>query len=251
MLNGRDVIYTYDGSFEGLMSVVFECYLTHTRPYDICCGENVQEVLMCCQKDVETNPERADRVIRSIYSKISSAAFYHIYCAYLSEAEGRELAVLDFLDAGYKYGASVVNRLNLDGVYTLMNIAKTVASEAHLYLGFVRFKKLSGGIYYSEIEPKAHVLPIISNHFCERFSSMPFMIHDIKHGECLVYNGKSVEIRRVESEPILKYDEDEKLFQSMWRDFYNTIAIKERRNEKCRNSLLPKRYRRCMTEFAV
>lgn len=249
MLNRRDVIYTYDGSFEGLMSVVFECYLRKSHPYDICRAENMQPVLFCENINIPADPQRAGRVIKSIYQKISSGAFYHIYCAYLSETPGCEMKILDFLEAGYKFGPSVTKRLNLDCVYQLIDTAKTAASEAHLYRGFIRFKKLRSGVYYSEIEPKAHVLPIISHHFCERFSSMPFIINDLNHSECLVYNGVSAEIRAVESTPLLKYADDEPVFQDMWRQFYKTISIKERRNEKCRTSLLPKRYRRCMTEF--
>ena len=249
MLNRRDVIYTYDGSFEGLMSAIFDCYYRHDYPYDICNERNMQTVLFCDYVRSSADHEKAGRVMNSISAKISSEAFYHIYCAYLSETDGREMKIFDFLHLGYKFGASVTNRMNLDGVWKLINTAKAVASEAHLYRGFVRFKKLENEVYYSEIEPKGRVLPLISHHFCERFSSMPFMIHDLSHSECLVYNGASVELRETNSAPLLKYAEDEQAFQEMWREFYNTIAIKERRNEKCRMSLLPKRYWRCMTEF--
>lgn len=249
MLNRRDVIYMYDGTFEGLMSAVFDCYYGHDYPYDICAEKNMQTVLFCDYLRSSADPKKADRVINSIFSKISSEAFYYIYCAYLSETDGREMKIFDFLYAGYKFGASITQRMNLDSVWKLVTTAKTVASEAHLYLGFVRFKKLENGVYYSEIEPKGRVLPLLSQHFSKRFASMPFMIHDLNHAECLVYNGASLEIRETDSTPILKYSEDEKLFQDMWREFYKTIEIKERHNEKCRMTLLPKRYWRCMTEF--
>ena len=35
----------------------------------------------------------------------------------------------------------------------------------------------------------------------------------------------------------------------MWRNYFQTIAIEQRRNPKCQNTHLPKRYRHVMTEF--
>ena len=249
MLNRRDVIYTYDGSFEGLMSVVFDCYSHHEYPFDICPDENMQTVLFCDSVYSATDPVKSDRVIRSIIKKISPAAFYHLYCAYLSESAGKEMKIFDFIVDGYRYGASIINRLNLDSARNLMQIAKATASEAYLYLGFIRFQKLQNNVYYGEIEPKGHVLPLVAHHFRERFSSMPFIINDLTHRECLIYNGKNTEMRYTDAPPELAHAEDETEIQALWREFYDTIAIKERRNEKCRMTMMPKRYWRCMTEF--
>ena len=43
--------------------------------------------------------------------------------------------------------------------------------------------------------------------------------------------------------------ENEQLYRTLWKQFYNTIAIKERYNPRCQNTFLPKRYRSTMTEF--
>lgn len=249
MLNGRDVIYVYDNSFYGLMSAVFEAYSRHEYPTDILPQDNIQLRLDCDYFHISTDDKKADRVIMSITKKISSSALYYIYCVYLSALCDKEMRIFNFLVDGYKYGSSIINRLNLESASKLINAAKTISSEAHLYLGFIRFKKLKNGVYYSEIEPKGRILPLISEHFCKRFSSMPFLINDLTHNECLAYNGKDTEIRYVDTSPILKYSEDEEKFAKMWREFYDEIEIKERHNEKCRMSMLPKRYRRCMTEF--
>ncbi len=43
--------------------------------------------------------------------------------------------------------------------------------------------------------------------------------------------------------------ESEAAFRALWRRFYDTIAIKERENPRCRMSHMPKRYWGVMTEF--
>ncbi len=249
MLNRRDIVYVYDGSFYGLLCAIFECYYNHEYPADIKEDLNLQAQLFCDYFHVRTDNEKAERVIRSILSKISAKALYCIYCVYLSHIDGKEMQIFDFLAAGYRFGASVINRMNLDCVANVVNTAQTISAEAEKYLGFVRFKKLKDGIYYSEIEPKNRILHIISNHFCKRFQSMPFLINDLTHKECIFYNGKSSEIYEVNSSPSLEYCDDEQSFSDMWKEFYDTIEIKERHNEKCRMSHMPKRYWKYMTEF--
>ena len=249
MLNGRYIIYIYDGSFYGLMSAIFDCYYNHEYPFDIRTDENMQTELFCEYFYSVTDNSKAERVINSVINKISSAALYHIYCTFLSDSDEKEMMIFDFLIEGYKYGASVIDRMTSDRVFRLIDTAKRTSGEAHLYKGFVRFKKLKNGVFFSEIEPKGRVLPLILNHFCSRFSTLPFVICDLTHKECIVYNGKTAEIKEFFSVPELQYADDEERFSDMWKDFYNTIEIKERHNEKCRMGMLPKRYWRCMTEF--
>ena len=44
-------------------------------------------------------------------------------------------------------------------------------------------------------------------------------------------------------------DETEARYRLLWKRFYDTIAIKERYNPKCRMTQMPKRYWGTMTEF--
>ena len=38
-------------------------------------------------------------------------------------------------------------------------------------------------------------------------------------------------------------------YRKLWKTFFDTVAIRERHNERCQNTFLPKRYRSTMTEF--
>ncbi len=43
---------------------------------------------------------------------------------------------------------------------------------------------------------------------------------------------------------------EEERYRELWKGFYDTIAIKERHNPRCRMTMMPKRYRGHMTEFS-
>lgn len=249
MLNRRDIIYLYDGTFKGLMSAVFECYLNHEYPQNIEADGNEQLYIGMTGYRVATNKNHASRVEKSIKEKISPYAFGAVYRAFLSEESGIEAEIFEFIRLGLGVGASIINQLNIDCVNRVMFASKAVSQEAHLYTGFVRFSKLEGEIYYSQIEPKHNILPVIAKHFSERYASMPFLIYDKKRALCLVYNGNGTQIRDVCGEPVIKLSEDEEEYRRMWKEFFNTIEIKERHNEKCQNNHLSKRFRNNMTEF--
>ena len=44
-------------------------------------------------------------------------------------------------------------------------------------------------------------------------------------------------------------DEKEAQYRRLWKTFFDTIAIRERRNPRCQRSNMPLRYRSTMTEF--
>lgn len=249
MSDGRNVIYLYDGTFYGLLTVIFECYSLRTIPYNIQSEENVQQTIFCEYETIETSNEKAERVEKSIYNKISKRALYAIFLAYLSNLPDKEITIFNFIMAGFKIGKNITNYLTLDCVNHVINSAKTVFGEMDLLRGFVRFSKLNGGIYYAKITPKNNVLPILEPHFTERYRSMPFIIHDTVRNQCLVYNGKNAVIRETGSLPKIELSDDENEYRKLWKCFFDTIEIKERHNERCQKTHLPLRYRENMTEF--
>ena len=41
---------------------------------------------------------------------------------------------------------------------------------------------------------------------------------------------------------------NEEMFDDLWKTFYKTIGIKERKNERCRQNFMPKKYWQYITE---
>ena len=243
-----NMIYCYDGSFDGLMSCVFVSYSKKELPMDIMpVGGNLPFLLTI--ENIETDRERAKRVIKSVRKKIGYKAFEFIRNAFLTCHPRKELLILKFLRLGFHCGPCVMDRLADDTVHTLFTAVGHLKHEAHLYTGFTRFSEANGALT-AQIEPKNIVLPLIARHFCERYPNEQFLIYDKTHGMALIYQNRKMTICGVDAFYQPDPGAEEKRFRELWRLFYETIEIKQRHNPRCRMSHMPKRYWRCMTEFA-
>lgn len=246
----RNVIYLYDGSFEGVLTCIFDSYLHRESPLSIEREEYSQFTLDSDYRHISTDLQKAQRVADKIIKCAGYTAYKHMYYTYLSEKPLSESNISDYVKMCLKYGKNTDKHLTVPCIDFVLDAALRTAHEAHQYTGFVRFSELDGGIYYSEIEPVHNILPIIAYHFEARYPAMPFLIHDVKRMQCLVYNGKESIIKKTDTMPVLNFSDDEQLYRNMWKKFYDTVEIKERHNEKCRMTLLPKRYWKHMTEFS-
>lgn len=240
-------VYQYDGSFAGFLCCVFESYARRETPVEFCAGEEVQTALYPCRA-VETDPARAGRVYRALAEKISPAARNLVARGFLSCDPERERTIFRFVRHGFSAGRAVTGQFSHPDVEPLIRIARHVGNEAQLLRGFVRFSRV-GGALAAEIEPKNRVLPLLRQHFCARLADEIFLIYDRTHREALFYRLGRWAILPLEGFKMAGPDGEEAEFRRLWKRFYDTIAIKERYNPKCRMTHMPKRYWNTMTEF--
>ena len=71
----RDVIYWYDGTFEGFLCCVFESYANREIPWDIWYYATRQSSLFP-GVDVQTDMIRAQRVLKSIREKLGQRVLH-------------------------------------------------------------------------------------------------------------------------------------------------------------------------------
>jgi len=247
MFYQSDLMYCYDGTFDGLLCCVFESYDKKEVPVDILLSGTSHTTLFEA-KAITTDTEKANRVLLSIPKKIGVSALDFVRHAFLTCFPQKELYILLFLRLGYRYGPSIMNMLTNDVVNTLAKVVKHLNNESHLFKGFVRFSILNN-VLVAEIEPKNYVLPLLTQHFCERYPEERFLIYDKTHSMALVYRPYQSAVIPIDDLELPTPDENEQAFRELWRIFYDTIEIQGRHNPKCRMSLMPKRYWKYMTEF--
>lgn len=136
-------------------------------PQDIQVEADAQPTLFR-QKLIETQESKADKVYRSIPTKICPRALDLVQVVFLSCMENKELAILRFLLFGYKEKAKVVQQLGHPLVAPLLAAEKHLLGEQHLLTGFIRFSDYDG-VLAAAISPKNFVLPFIEGHFISRF----------------------------------------------------------------------------------
>lgn len=238
--------YVYDGSLAGFYCCVYESVYAKEMPAAIFPEEEWQPSLFGVKR-ILSDQEEAKRVRASIPEKISPRALELAENVFLSCLREKELHILRFLLKGYGAGSKVVNMLGDPVVQPLLKAEGHIFREAELLLGFVRFSDFEGALA-GVISPKNFILPFIANHFVSRYGCEKFMIYDKTHKAALIYeNGKRriISVEHVELPPV---SQEEELYQDLWKQFYNTIAIESRYNPKCRMTHMPKRYWENMLE---
>ncbi|GBG57753.1 DNA metabolism protein [Sporomusaceae bacterium FL31] len=248
MHHQSNVTYRYDGSFDGLLCCVFESYDKKEIPTDILLPD-AASLLLFPEKRIVTDLEKANRVLASIPKKIGFPALEFIRHAFLTYLPQKELAILRFLRLGYQRGPAVMQMLADETVNILFKAVRHLERESHLFKGFVRFSVINQ-VLVAEIEPKNFVLPLLVQHFCERFPEEKFLIYDKKHGMALVYQPYKPMVIPVEELELPEPDQEEQAYRELWKVFYDTIAIQGRYNPQCRMNHMPKRYWKYLTEFA-
>lgn len=241
------LIYEYDGSFEGLLCCVYESYYLKEIPIEVL-SPDAEALSLFPVKRIVTDLEKATRVLASIPAKMGQEVLEFIQHAFLACLEQKELQILLFLRLGYRHGPAVLNMLADDVVDKLFKAVTHLKRESHLLCGFVRFSVFNGALA-AEIEPKNCVLPLLRQHFCERYPDERFLIHDKTHGMALIYESYRSAIIPIIDLELPEPDEEELAFRELWRQFYQSIGIQERYNPRLRMSHMPKRYWKYLTEF--
>ncbi len=247
MSSSRDVIYTYDGTFDGLLCCVYEHYYNKTNPIQITLHDEVNPSFFEIYY-IQTNNEKAQRVYISIKEKVSLDAQNLVKIAFLSCLKDKEIAIFNFLKFAYKNGAKTTKLLSQPEVSTLLDAQRHLFNEAHNLKGFVRFSDYDGALV-SQISPKNYILPFIKHHFCTRFANENFLIYDKTHKCALLYKEHKAQIININALQLPNVTHTEQNYRALWRHFYDTIAIKARQNPRCRMSHMPKRYWENMTEL--
>lgn len=241
-----DIVFVYDGTLVGFYNCVFESVYSRKIPCVIY-TEDTREMSLMSEINIISDEEKADRV-RASLKNLSLRAFELVEKVFLSNLKEKEIKLLHFLLFAYKEGGKVTKMLGHELVNPLLKAERLLLHEAHLFTGFARFSDYDG-VLVATISPKNFVLPFFAKHFVGRYSQEEFLIFDDVHKAALVYRNKKVEIIPIDKLELKEITEKEKKYQELWKRFYNTIAIEERENPRCRMTHMPKRYWKNMTEM--
>ena len=247
MPDRSNVIYLYDGSFEGLLCCVFKSFEKKELPVDIQ-QEDTYQPSFFEEKNIPTDFSLFRRVKNGIIQKISPDAYDLVRNGFDTCHPQKERLILDFVRLGLKNGKKVMDMLGNETVSALQKAVLHLFRESHQLKGFVRFS-IVDRVMVATIEPKNFVLPYLAPHFCDRYPLEVFMIYDKTHAHALIYQPKKWVITPIDDYLEPSADESEQQIRYLWKLFYDTIAIRERENPRCRMSHMQKRYWSHLTEM--
>ena len=247
------VQYAYDGSFPGLLCVLCASLGAGERPFDIVSEVEFQPALLAPTVPVTTDEERAGRFMERITTVMGRHVRRTFVRAFLSDLPGRELRLYDYLAFLRDRGSRGDACLTHPAVAPVHDLARQVTVEAHRLTGLVRFARVGDGLLLAVMEPRHRVLPLIAPHFTRRFPAERWAMLDVGRGAGLYWDTK--DIHEVESGPetarLLNsppVEEEQDIYEKMWRRYFRDIAIPERRNLRCQRRFMPVRYWKYLTE---
>lgn len=242
------MVYATDGTFNGLLSAVFESYERHELPDTVLSSS-------CCQIGLDgeihlvaTDEAKAERVMKGIRDRVDEEALEQLYRAYLSEAPDAGNAILRYVRKGMRLGRTILGMLQDPDVFRVVDLNRKVLKETHLFLGILRFSKLHSGVYLALFEPQYDILQLVAAHFTERLSDQPWIIRDLRRGTSAWFDTHDLVFSDVLLPDAGHATDSEADYQALWQRYFKSIAIESRINPKLQMNFMPKRYWKHMTE---
>lgn len=250
----RPVIY--DGSFDGLLTAIFDIYERNITDADIQPQRLQSSSLFGGNIDVVTDKQKSSRVWKGLEQKISHRARLQVYKAFLSETKGIENTLYRYMRHAFSSKHSIETDFANPDVNAVQEISRKVHKEKHRMEAFVRFQQMKDGLYYALVQPDYNVLPLISRHFEDRYADQRWLIYDSFRKYGIYYNLETVEeVQLLFSEqapdglPTASlYDESEDLYQRLWQQYFSSVNIAARKNTKLHLQHMPKRYWKNLVE---
>ncbi len=251
-------VLEYDGSWYGLLTLVFEVY---EHKYQVSAivnrlKEEIQSDFFAQNAMVTTNWQKAERVAKGLKAKVGAGSLEELYEAYLSEVKGVEMLILKAIQ--YYFSMQVAGNKNYahPQIIEIKKIVKSVSRERHRMKAFVRFQRLSDDIYFAIVEPDFNVLPLIVKHFKERYADQRWIIYDVKRDYGISYDLCEVnevvfgaENTGIDQKNIVTgWHEEEAFYGKLWNLYFKSVNIKERKNTKLHVQHVPKRYWKYLNE---
>lgn len=250
-------LFIYDQTFEGLLTAIHDAIDLNIKPDKILSTKSFQDDLFATKYDIATDSDKFEKIWNQVKEKSNEQNCQRIFKAFLSELPDIELIIHNYIKLIIDTPYNVEVDFSEDSVIKLNNIQKKVGREVQRVLMFVRFQKTIDDIYYASFDPKYNVIPLTINHFRNRFTDQKWVIFDTRRKFGYYYDLKDVREITIGKQRINfksgKVDSNilhvsEKLFQKLWKGYYDTINIKERKNLKVHMQFLPKRFWKYLPE---
>ena len=257
-------VYVFDGTMTGLLCCVFRAF--QFKDFDVQIqleGLNNQS-LFDESVMVSSDEIQAERVWAGLKSKLNASSLRNWYFTFLSEQPSAFQQLFDFSVYVFNHEKSVDRNYGHADVLALAQWAKQVGREKHRMEAFVRFKKCKDGLFLALVKPDFNVLPLISQHFKSRYQDQRWLIYDEQRRYGIYFDLKQVHQVDLNADQIdtnmhngssqnfiIELDDQEELYDQLWKDYFKSVNIKSRENPKLHVQYVPKRYWRYMNEKSI
>ena len=264
----RPSIVLYEPNFEGWLSAVFYVYANKLQD-----DESLQLIAQDCYvpslisqaTSVAIDENNAERVLIKLNHLLGRSGMRNILWGFLSEKDHIGTTLFQVVKYTIDYPSRhIMDDLGNLNVLELVQTVKSVGREKHRMEAFVRFEHTTDDIYFARVEPDFNVLPLIGEHFRQRYQDQHWAIYDLARGYGIYYDKcQSTPKRPASLQTITDLDDtvlrnpasihspDEQRYQKFWQGYFTNVNIKERKNTRLHKQYLPQRYWKYLSEKQV
>jgi probable DNA metabolism protein len=259
------IIYTFDNTLDGLLTAVFDAFARRERPEELLREGDQMSLFGDEVHTVQSDAEKAGRVWKGLEKRLPKEAVRMLFVSWLSELPEVSRPLFQYICKVFRQpencGKPYSHNFADPDVLAVTNIARKVMHEQLRMKQFIRFQKAKDGTYLAVVAPDHNVLPLVTDHFRDRFNDQHWLIYDAKRHYGFYYEGEGAPSRiTFEDEASVpfrldngKLDEevlssDDQLLQNLWRTYFKAICIRERLNPRKQLNDMPRRYWKYLTE---
>lgn len=251
-------VFFYDQTFDGLLCAVFEAYRLKRFPDQLLALDAVPPLFVEYSTSIQTDVTKTQRVWQTVSKKASRQFCHQLLLAWFSEQEGSDLLIFNVIRKLVDSPMCIETAYGDADILALRQVSRVVGKEYSFLMQFVRFQKTQDDIYFSPVKPAYDILPIAIPHFKDRFADQKWLIYDVVRGYGFFYNLKEVVEVRLDKEVhflkpgVIKPEAltpDELLIQKMWKNYFKSVSIPERRNLKQQRQNMPQRFWHLLPEM--
>ncbi len=246
-----------EDSLEGIFTGIYDAYALREghEHIHIQIGEEENLRLFATYQYILPDNVKTEKVIRTIRQRLGSEVYLSLCQALATDETLKGQAVYQTIVEGITRGSGrrVLEKVSNSYVDTAFRLARKTRNEIHRLMEFVRFQELEQEILFARIGPVCNVVTFLMPHFADRLPLENFIIYDEKRGifgvhparkDWYLMTGQELHVGEK-----LQYSEKEESYRDLFTMFCQTIAIKERKNLKLQQQMLPLRFQDYMVEF--
>jgi len=257
-------VFQCEDSLDGILTGVYDAWASHYGHKNIQLSSDKSGEIMLFNQYISVIPdfEKSRKVSRTLIRRLG-IPFYEAICkCAMADGNCKKLS-MDKANAIYQAivmalalpeGAGVLEYLAEPCISCVFQLCRQTDNEAHYMIEFIRFAELESGILFSMIHPKNHVLPVVAEHFTNRFPLENFFIYDATHKIAAIHKVQKnyiiTDAPDLNIELTKQYSMEEQEYRRLWKAFFDTIAIEARINPKLQSQNIPKRYWKDTVELA-
>ena len=257
-----------EDSLEGMFTAIYDAFVYKNKmdkPYEdsitIAAGEGCM-TLFTEEIAVQTDMDKVNKTIHAIQTRLGYSVYDTVLHALCHYDEERASTVLGYLVRAFAKGSRISEHMADPYVMGVLELSRKVENERQRFYGFLRFRVIQGEnalirmdgepqereVLFAQIEPKCNLVPIMMEHFESRYPNENFIIYDEKRKLAAVHRAYQTCVL-VASEGIVLPESGSDIFEELWKQYFRSMEIKPRHNERCQNNMMPKWYRKYMPEL--